>query len=74
MNAIVIFIGSLVGIDPWSFYTDRYTDNSDCQNKLGSRGDQNFWSRLVVLYSTRFYLFHVCHLVRFGLNQFIMLL
>jgi hypothetical protein len=45
MNLIVIFIWYLVGNDPWSFHTDCYTNNSDCQNKLGCRGIQNFWPR-----------------------------
>jgi len=42
MNLIVIFIGHLVGNDPWSFHTDCCTNNFDCQNKLGCRGIQNF--------------------------------
>lgn len=45
MNAIVNFVGYLVGNDPWSFYTDSYTNNSDCKNKLDCRGNRNIWPK-----------------------------
>ena len=63
-----------MGNDHWSFYSNSNSNNSDCQNKLGCRGNQIQNTRL--LHLVYFILHELVITLSHGevVNQYVMLL